>query len=244
MEIKPAATLLLFSFAVPASHLVLAAAANSTADPADQTANITDTQLANSEPEALRLLSNLRFPSGQKIGYREQHMNPLLKTPREQSGKLWMEDDGALLMRVLSPRLEQRRLHAGRLSLQRPNRRLAGTMDEVLANTKTRSLKLNEKHAGHLVLLAVSHLLSGNSQALLEHFNLQVHSAAPRAAEPPHTTANWQIDLVPKSTRLRKNLNLIQLAGINDRITLLSTQRGNGAWSKMTFEPILEPTPS
>ena len=174
---------------------------------------------------ARALLEALNFPRGKRVPYTESQMNPMLKQPVSQSGHVEITADGALVMQVTSPRPELRRLEQGQLSLQRPSKSaLRRNPTQALANARARTLTLNPEHGGHLVLLAITQVLSGDIEALSRNFSLQSTPGEP-----------WHVVLTPKSEKVQKRLQRLELIGNKNQLLSLYTQRTTDAWQKITF---------
>ncbi len=175
--------------------------------------------------EAKMLLENLAFPQGKRVPYSETQLNPMLKEPVRQTGHVEITQDGAFVMQVATPRPELRRLDKGKLSLKRPSRSaLKRNPNQALAKARARTLSLNPEHGGHLVLLAITQVLSGDIDALNQHFVLQGTPGDP-----------WRVVLTPKNAKVKKRLQRLELLGTGDQLVSLYTQRTNDAWQKLIF---------
>lgn len=175
--------------------------------------------------DATTLLGNLAFPQGKRVPYSETQMNPMLKEPVSQTGHVEITVDGALIMQVATPRPELRRLENGKLSLKRPSRSaLKRNPSQALTKARARTLTLNPEHGGHLVLLAITQVLSGDINALSQNFSLQSTLGDP-----------WRVVLTPKNAKVKKRLQRLELLGSGDQLLSLYTQRTNDAWQKLTF---------
>lgn len=184
--------------------------------------------------QAVAILENLEFPAGEPVAYEETQMNPMLKQPVSQQGFVEITTNGAFVMQVTTPRPEQRRLENGKLSLTRPSKTaLRRNPSTALANARTRTLTLNPKHGGHLVLLAITQLLSGDITALMQNFQLQ--SSHGKTCQFVESCEAWRIVLTPKNAKVKKRLLSIELNGVNDRLHSLYTQRSSEAWQRLTF---------
>lgn len=180
---------------------------------------------ADQAQDAKTLLGNLTFPQGKRVPYSETQMNPMLKEPVSQTGHVEITEDGAFIMQVATPRPELRRLENGKLSLKRPSRSaLKRNPNQALTKARARTLTLNPEHGGHLVLLAITQVLSGDIEALTQNFSLQSMPGEP-----------WRVVLTPKNAKVKKRLQRLELLGIEDQLLSLYTQRTNDAWQKLTF---------
>lgn len=180
---------------------------------------------ADTATNAKTLLQNLAFPQGKRVPYAETQMNPMLKEPVSQAGHVEITEDGAFIMQVATPRPELRRLENGKLSLKRPSRSaLKRNPSQALTKARARTLTLNPEHGGHLVLLAITQVLSGDIDTLSQNFSLQSTPGEP-----------WRVVLTPKNAKVKKRLQRLELLGSEDQLLSLYTQRTNDAWQKLTF---------
>lgn len=174
---------------------------------------------------ALQILHQLQFPTEQKRQFIEQQFNPMLKTPIESRGTVWITIDQTMVMELSQPRPEQRRLRGAELSLSRP--RVDSTDSSPDFSRVNHRLTLKSNKPSHLILLAAGALLQGDHQWVTDHFNL---SFAPREAD-------WEILMVPSAPALRQKLPWIRLTGTGDTLTGLRADRGADGWQELLFFP-------
>ncbi len=186
---------------------------------------------AVSDEAALARLAALEFPRGESIAYIERHSNRLLREPFEQRGWMWIEPDGALVMRVVEPRLEERRLARGELTLRRPSHHEGDDPELAIASSKPRRTRLNPARGAHAELLAISNVLLGQVGALRRRFTVasvaETHAAG--------SADSWEVTLAPRDARLGRELVSIHLYGSRQRLTALRADRGAKGWQHLQF---------
>ena len=185
---------------------------------------------AAADETAWKRLADLRFPREERVAFAERHLNRLLRAPAEQRGELWLTSDGIAVMRVHAPRLEERRIEGDRLVLRRPHRRQtdAGDRDVALDNGTERRRKLNRDRGAHLVLAIILDVLSGDVSELRRRFDstlTSLHQSAEGHA--------WEIQLVPRDSRLRRELVSVRLRGAGRRLAFLHLSRGAKNWREI-----------
>lgn len=178
---------------------------------------------ADAPSQALQILEQLQFPTEQKRQFTEQQFNPMLKTPIESRGTVWITADQTMVMELSQPRPEQRRLRGVELSLSRP--RMDSTEGSPDFSGVNHRLTLKPNKPSHLILLAAGALLQGNQQWVIDHFNL---SYAPR-------DAGWEILMVPNTPKLQEKLPWIRLTGIEETLSGLRADRGSDGWQELAF---------
>ncbi len=163
------------------------------------------------------VLSKLTFPIGEHVAYVERQANTMLKAPTAQEGTLWIEPNGDMVMSVEQPFTEIRRLNGTHVSVER-------FKDD---RSRTRRAKLRANKPSHLVLLAITALLSGNTPWLFRHFE----------AREEISTMGWTVDLIPLDAGVRKKLEYIRLSGLETQLHRLHAHRGEGRWTELTIRP-------
>lgn len=221
----------LVALALPFSSQAAKADTPSDTPPATPSSNPNELLHANGRADlATGILQQLEFPVGRKVSYQEQQMNPMLKHPVTQQGFVEITADGDFVMQVTKPRLERRRLNNGTLSLQRPSRRaLRRNPEQALNSASVRTLTLNPKHSGHLVLLTITQVLDGDTDALHQNFHIRTN----------HTSdGTWSLELQPKNLKVQKRLLGIELSGMDTQLRSLHTKRNEQDWQRITFDAV------
>jgi len=165
--------------------------------------------------DAQQILAQLHFPMSVEVPFTQSQVNPLLRSVSRQRGVMFKSPHQGLMMRVTSPRREERTLHDGFITLHRDNsvHRTPGK------RTITRRMKLNPQQPSHLALLALEALLYGDLALLSEHF----HFAATAA------DTGWQLVLTPHAQDLRQKLTRLEFTGTDTRLTRFRSERDNAA---------------
>ena len=153
-------------------------------------------------------IAALEFPVEQRVPFVELQMNRLLREPVEQRGTVWIEANGALVMRIEEPLVEERRLHQGQLSLRRLTRRnMSAGLDAALEQARTRTTKLDVRRSAHLAVAALADVLRGDVESLHQRFDIDTLPASGNDED------DWTVELVPMNAGLRKTLGLVRLHG-------------------------------
>ena len=185
----------------------------------------------------LRRIAALEFPVERQVSFVALQMNRLLRQPAEQRGVVWIAADGALIMRVEEPVIEERRLHQGELSLRRLPRRNVADVNAALARARRRTMKLDPGRSAHVPIAALADVLRGDVAALRRRFSLVDVSTDGKHAD------DWVIELVPTDAKLRKALGRVLLRGRGVHLAVLEVGHGRKKWRKMRFQDIAKDAP-
>lgn len=193
---------------------------------------------AAADEAAWERLADLAFPREERVAFVERHLNRLLRAPAEQSGELWLTNGGAAVMRVYSPRLEERRIEDDRLVLRRPRRRHAGAEDPdaAIGNGIERRRMLDPERGAHLMLALILDVLSGDISELRQRFDSRF---SPLDDSADHR-GGWEIELVPRDPAFRRELVAVRLRGDGNRLAFLRMSRGTRNWREIR---LLFPSP-
>ena len=165
------------------------------------------------DQESLHRMAALEFPVDSRVPFVELQMNRLLREPAEQRGTVWIEADGALVMRIEEPHVEERRLHQGQLSLRRLARRNMSTdLDAALEEAHARTTKLDVRRPAHLAVATLADVLRGDVESLGQRFDIGTVPASGNDED------DWTVELVPMNAGLRKTLGLVRLHGKGIRL--------------------------
>lgn len=179
-------------------------------------------------------LADLEFPREERVVFVELHLNRLLQAPAEQRGELWLTSDGAAVMRVHAPRLEERRIEGDRLVLRRPLRRRTAVEDRdaALDNGTERRRILDRERGAHLVLAIILDVLSGDVSELRRRFDSKSTSL-----DDPAEGHAWEVELVPRDPKWRGRLAFVRLGGVGRRLAFLHLRRGARNWREIQLLP-------
>ena len=180
-----------------------------------------------------QILADLQFATDQEVPFRQRQLNPLLKRISEQHGLLSISAEHGFVMRIVSPRAEERRLANGVITLQRTRAHPRHPHGKVV----TRQISLDATHPNHLVLLAMESLLLGDIQRLQQHFAIQ----------PMTASSGWVITLTPTDNKVRKQLSRVLLFGEAEHLTRFRSERDGSdnkirAWVEIEIAPSPEAT--
>lgn len=192
--------------------------------------------------EDVRRIAALEFPVERRVAFVALQMNRLLREPAEQRGTVWIGADGALVMRIEEPVVEERRLHQGQLSLRRlpkgSSDMTLSDMNAALARAKRRTMKLDVNRSAHVAVAALADVLQGDVASLRRRFSIV---AVP--ADGKHTD-DWAAELVPTDPLLRKTLGRVLLHGRGVQLTALDIGHGRKRWRKIRFLDVGTTTPA
>ena len=217
---------------------------------------------AHADEAAVRQLAALDFPMEARVAFTERRTSRLLRRPLVSQGVAWIEADGGVVMRVHTPRLEERRIEGDRLVLRRPRQRRpdnadrmsveadrvsveadrvasveadsAASVDEVLSKATPRSRTMDLAKPMQLGLWAAARVLLGETDAVLARFAVTGGpSGTPGGA--------WRIELTPRDDRLRELLQSIHLSGRANRVERVAMGRGKDGRYELAFAA--EPAP-
>ena len=177
--------------------------------------------------DAFERLAGIDFPRDQRVAFVERQKHRLVRKAVELHGEVWVERDGTMVMRILEPHLEERRIEAGQLVLIRPSRRAVLDPDETTANAPRRSTTLNPSRGAHLALWAAVQVLAKDDR-LRTRF-----TASSLRSESDNVDAAWAVELVPRDDAARRQLRSIHLYGRADRLERIRVDHGPNRWRDM-----------
>jgi len=184
--------------------------------------------------DAKQILARLQFPTNVEVPFTQSQLNPLLRSVSRQQGVMFKSPNQGLVMRVTSPRPEERTLHDGFITLQRDriDRRTSGK------RTITRRMKLNPQQPSHLALLALQALLYGDLALLSAHFQVAATAA----------DTGWQILLTPHAAELRRKLTRLEFTGVDTQLARFRSERDNAEgdtthWLEVSIDSPPQRTP-
>ena len=175
--------------------------------------------------DAFAILESLEFPIDEKVGFVDLQSNPLFKQPIEQTGRLWLEHNNVMVMQVEHPRKEERRLQDNQLTLVRPDQSPTPHTAITSAGSLPKYI-LKPDHPGHLVLLSMLALFSGDMQMLQKSFSFAV----------VEISSKWKIKLIPLDAEIQKELLHIELSGEGVHLQSMYADRGAKGWQKLTIQ--------
>ena len=183
---------------------------------------------AHAAEDAFGRLADIDFPRNERIAFVEEQKTRLLRSPMELRGEVWLEDDGTMVMRVLEPYLEERRIEAKQLVLIRPPRRSNQGPAEAIATAPRRSTPLDPSRGTHLALWAAVQVLSQDDDALRTRF-----TASWLDRESDDAPSTWGVELTPRDEAGRRHLRSIRLYGRANSLGRIRTEHGANRWRDM-----------
>lgn len=173
-------------------------------------------------------LADIDFPRNERVAFVEEQKSRLLRNPMELRGEVWLEDDGTMVMRVLEPYVEERRIEAGQLVLLRPPRRSNRSPADAIANAPRRTTPLDPTRGTHLALWAAVKVLSQDDDALRTTF-----TASWLDRDSGNAPSGWAVELTPRDEAARRQLRSIRLYGRANSLGRIRTEHGANRWRDM-----------
>ena len=149
----------------------------------------------------------------------------MLERTLESSGRLSFEAPDRFTRETLKPRYERFAVAGNTVTVSQG----AGTSTHT--RTRTRSLALDTVPEAAVVVVAIRGTLTGNRDALEQHFSASLGGTAQR----------WTLDLVPRDWRLREQVAAVRVRGARAQVREVTVTLTDGDRSVMVIEPLLEP---
>lgn len=192
---------------------------------------------AHGDDDAFQRLAAVDFPRDQRVAFVEQQKVRLLRNPIELRGEVWIEDGSAMVMRVLEPHVEERRIEPGRLVVIRPPFWSTRSPDEAIAKAPRLSTALNPSRGAHLALWAAVQVLSSDGAASQTRFAALRERFTAAALEAGGPDAGWAVELLPRDEAAQRQLRSIRLYGRADRLERIRVDHGPDRWRDMRLAP-------
>lgn len=175
--------------------------------------------------DAFERLAGIDFPRDQRVAFVERQKHRLVRKAVELRGEVWIERDSTMVMRILEPHLEERRIEAGQLVLIRPSLRASSDPDQTIANAASRSTTLDPSRGAHLALWAAVHVLAKDDRLRTRFTATWLHSESDET--------EWAVELLPRDEAARRQLRSIRLYGRADRLQRIRVEHGPSRWRDM-----------
>lgn len=159
------------------------------------------------------VMDQVRVEPPNRVAFREERFNPLLQEPLVLTGFLEYPERGHLVKRVETPFHE---------SMQ-----VDGDEVEISRDGKKRRLSLKNRKPMLIMLQSIESLLSGQAEALAENFETGLSGCVD----------DWQLQLVPRSRRLARQLQSMTVKGNGESVTSILFQMDNGDWQRLEILP-------
>ena len=163
------------------------------------------------------VLDRARVTPPDRVRFREQRHNPLLKAPMELSGYLEYAAPGQLRKVVESPFQESMLFD--------------GDQVEISRDGQVRRIGLKSRKSILVMLQTIESLLSGDSQSLHRYFDVALTG----------TLKRWHLKLIPSSGRLSRQLRSLTVNGGDDTINNLRFEMQNGEWQHLEIIHVAAP---
>jgi len=158
----------------------------------------------------MQQLSQVR--SGEAVFVEDRRVQQLDQTLRS-SGRLSFTAPDTFVRETLKPRHERMAVVGNQLTLSRGNRSQTTLLDSV--------------PEAAVIVEAIRGTLTGNREALERYFDTSVQGSAEQ----------WQLDLVPRETRLRGQVTHLRLSGRQGQVREVRMTLADGDTSVMRIEP-------
>jgi outer membrane lipoprotein-sorting protein len=159
----------------------------------------------------MQQLSQVR--SGEAVFVEDRRVQQLDQTLRS-SGRLSFTAPDTFVRETLKPRQERMAVVGNQLTLSRGNRSQTTLLDSV--------------PEAAVIVEAIRGTLTGNREALERYFDTSVQGSAEQ----------WQLDLVPRETRLRGQVTHLRLSGRQGQVREVRMTLADGDTSVMRIEPV------
>jgi len=159
------------------------------------------------------VLANAAVTPPNRVGFREERHNPMLKEPMVLTGHLEYLRDGVLRKVVETPFEEAFLIESDHITIERDGE------SRKLAVKRSRSLRT--------ILGAIEAILSGESDKIESVFNYELSG----------TNDAWSVQLTPISRRIAKQLTGLQVNGDDQSVTSIRIALKGGEWHDMDILP-------
>jgi len=167
-------------------------------------------------PDIVRIAQATAIDPPGSVRFREERHNPMFSEPLVLTGSLEYLGPGVIRKNIESPFQESYLIEPGQVTVVKNNR------EEVLP---TRQGKMISAMLG-----GIEALLAGDHDSIEEAFEIDLSG----------TMASWTLDLTPRSKRLRKYINSIEIAGNEISFQTLRIDLDDEEWHLMQ---IIHPQP-
>ena len=167
-------------------------------------------------PDIVRIAQATAIDPPGSVRFREERHNPMFSEPLVLTGSLEYLGPGVIRKNIESPFQESYLIEPGQVTVVKNNR------EEVLP---TRQGKMISAMLG-----GIEALLAGDHDSIEEAFEIDLSG----------TMASWILDLTPRSKRLRKYINSIEIAGNEISFQTLRIDLDDEEWHLMQ---IIHPQP-
>ncbi len=159
--------------------------------------------------ELQTVLENTRITPPDRVAFREERHNQLLKEPLLLTGYLEYLGDGRLRKVVETPFQESFLIEAGRIEVERDG--------------KTRKLRISKSKSLRVMLAGIEAVLAGQSDKLESVF----------AYELSGTERSWSLQLKPLSRKVAKQLSGLLIKGDDNSLLSIRFDLQGGEWHQM-----------
>lgn len=159
--------------------------------------------------ELLTVLENTKIAPPDRVGFREERHNQLLKEPLVLTGYLEYLGEGRLRKVVETPFEESFLIEADHIQVERDG--------------KIRKLALNKSKSLKIMLAGIEAILAGQSERLETIFDYELSG----------TDLSWSLQLVPLSRRIAKQLTGLLVKGDDNSVTSIRFDLKGGEWHQM-----------
>lgn len=155
------------------------------------------------------VLENTAVIPPDRVRFREERHNPMLKEPMVLTGHLEYLQVGVLRKVIETPFEEAFLIETDHIVIERGG--------------ETRKLALKRSRSLRTILGAIEAILSGEADKLASVFHYELSG----------TITAWSVQLTPISRRMRKQLTGLQVNGDDQSVTSIRVDLKNGEWHLM-----------
>jgi len=169
-----------------------------------------------------QLLQAVKVPPGSERQVTELRVTPQFSKPVEVAGSVRLTHDGTLIRHITAPQEERIEIDGDSVTLVRKGR--------------SRTVSVASNPALGQFYSALRALLSGDQTAVFEMFN--VRREDPSASE----DGEWQLTLEPKSQKLQRILQRMEVRGTDSVLEQIVIQQPGGRSQTMFFGDVIVPS--
>lgn len=159
--------------------------------------------------ELAAVLENTTVTPPDRVGFREERHNSMLKEPLVLTGHLEYLRAGVLRKVIETPFEEAFLIESDLVVIERDG--------------ETRELPLKRSRSLSTILSAIEAILSGEADKLVSVFDYELSG----------TNDAWSVQLTPISRRMGKQLTSLQVDGDDESVTSIRIELKNGEWHLM-----------
>ena len=162
----------------------------------------------------VQLMQALAQVKSGEAAFIERRTVQMLERTLESSGRLSFEAPDTFVRETIKPRHESVKVVGNNVTMAQGGR--------------SRTLSLDAVPEAAVIFEAIRGTLTGNREALEQHFKASVSGSAQR----------WSLELVPRDALLREQVLSVRVSGVRSLVREMLVVMADGDRSVMTIEPV------